>query len=104
MSEFAGALRERIVIEQRRDSGAGTRAKWDYDGAVWAAVAPLVPADLVVADVLSALPRWRVTLRKREGISPATRIVWRGRYLKVRGIESDPRTPAQMILTTEEQR
>jgi head-tail adaptor len=107
MSEFAGALRERIVIEQRRDVrelGAITRTKWDYDGAVWAAVAPLIPADLITADVLSALPRWRVTMRKREGISPATRIVWRGRYLKVRGVESDPRTPAQMILTTEEQR
>lgn len=107
MSEFAGALRERIVIEQRRDTrdqGAATRTKWDYDGAVWAAVAPLVRADLIAADVLSALPRWRVTMRKREGISPATRIVWRGRYLKVRGVESDPRTPAQMILTTEEQR
>ena len=108
MSEFAGALRERIVIEQRRDQGrdpgGGTRVKWDYDGAVWAAVAPLIPADLIAGDVLSALPRWQVTMRKREGISPATRIVWRGRYLKIRSVESDPRTPAQMILTTEEQR
>lgn len=107
MSEFAGALRERIAFERRsneRDLLAGARGKWRYDGAAWAAVAPLAPGDLEQADSLSALPRWRVTVRRREGIDLNSRIVWRGRYLRVRSIESDPREPAQMILVTEEQR
>ena len=107
MTEFAGALRERIAIERRndeRDMLAGARGKWRYDGAAWAAITPLVAADLVIADAISALPRWRVTIRKREGIDPSSRIVWRGRYLRVRSVESDPREPAQLVLLTEEQR
>jgi head-tail adaptor len=104
-AEFAGALRERITIERRydgRDSRAGARSRYAFEGAAWAAVSPLVPADPVVAESLSALPRWRVTMRKREGIGPWTRIVWRGRFLAVRGVESDPREPAQMVLMTQE--
>jgi head-tail adaptor len=107
MTEFAGALRERIAFERRndeRDLLAGARGKWRYDGAAWAAVTPLGSGDVVEADSLSALPRWRVIVRKREGVDPGSRIVWRGRYLRVRSIESDPREPAQMILTTQEQR
>jgi head-tail adaptor len=107
MTEFAGALRERISFERRsdeRDLLAGARGKWRYDGAAWAAVTPLAPGEPVSADSLSALPRWRVIVRKRDGLDPGSRIVWRGRYLRVRSIESDPREPAQMILTTQEQR
>ena len=107
MTEFAGALRERIAFERRsdeRDLLAGARGKWRYDGAAWAAVTPLGAGDPVEADALSALPRWRVIVRKREGLDPNSRIVWRGRYLRVRSVESDPREPAQMILITQEQR
>jgi head-tail adaptor len=50
------------------------------------------------------LPRWAVTLRKREGIGPDTRLVWRGRFLAVRGVLSDPRDPSRLVLTCEEMR
>jgi head-tail adaptor len=105
--EFAGTLRERVVIETRlstRDSRAGTVGNYRYDGEAWAAVSPLMPADLTRADALSALPRWQVTLRKREGLGLSTRLTWRGKYLAVRGAHSDPQTPAQMRLTCEEVR
>jgi len=74
------------------------------DGAAWVAVSPLIPADLAAAGSLSAMPRWQVTMRKREGIDLKTRLVWRGRFLGVRGVVSDPRNPAQMVLTCEEKR
>ncbi len=105
--EFAGALRERLSIEQRlggRDMIGGATGRYMYDGAVWAAVTPLVPADLAAADSLSALPRWQVTMRKRERIDLRTRFVWRRKYLCVRAVISDPRAPSQMILTCEEVR
>lgn len=105
--EFTGSLKERVSIEQRRnerDVLAGAKRGFTYDGAAWAAVSPLVPAGLSLADTLSALPRWQVTMRKREGIGPATRLVWRGRFLGVTGVISDPREPAKMILTCEEMR
>jgi head-tail adaptor len=107
MSEFAGALRERVTIERRsdgRDALARGDGRWIYDGAAWVGVAPLVPADLIAADTLSALPRWTVVMRKREGIGLYTRLVWRGRFLAVRSVISDPREPARMVLTCEERR
>lgn len=105
--EFAGALRERVVIETRmgtRDGRAGAVGSYRYDGQVWAAVSPLMPSDLTRADALSAMPRWRVTIRKREGLGLGTRLTWRGKYLAVRAALSDPQTPAQMQLTCEEVR
>lgn len=107
MSEFAGTLKERVTIEQRlgsRDALGGAAGAYAYDGQAWAAVTPLLPADLAAADSLSALPRWQVTMRKREGIELRTRLVWRGRFLGVRGVVSDPRDPARMVLTCEEKR
>jgi head-tail adaptor len=104
-SEFAGSLRERVLIETRldnRDALGGANGKYAYSGEAWAALMPLVPADLRQADSLSALPRWQVTMRKREGIDPRVRLTWRGKYLAVRQVVSDPREPSQMVLTCEE--
>lgn len=105
--EFAGALRERVTIEQPppgRDAVGGRQGMWRYDGAVWARVTPLAPSGAVVADALSALPRWSVTMRKREGVLPGCRLVWRGRFLIVMSGMSDPADPARMVLTCEEMR
>ncbi len=105
--EFAGALRERVTIEQprpMRDALGGRQGGWTYDGAAWARVTPLVPAALLAADALSSLPRWSVTMRKREGVLPGTRFVWRGRFLIVRSGISDPADPARMVLSCEEVR
>lgn len=107
MTELSGALRERVTIERRlgnRDVLGGAVGAYAYNGAAWAAVSPLIPADLTVADSLSALPRWQVTMRKREGIDLKTRLVWRGRFLGVRSVVSDPRDPARMVLTCQEKR
>jgi head-tail adaptor len=107
MSEFSGTLRERVTIERRlgnRDALGGAVGAYAYDGAAWVSLMPMVPADLAAADSLSALPRWQVTMRKREGIDMRTRLVWRGKYLGVRGVLSDPRNPAQMVLTCQEAR
>ncbi len=105
--ELAGALRERVTIEQRqgtRDAIAGATGRYSYDGAAWVGLTPLIPADLASAMSLSAMPRWSVVMRKREGIGPGTRLIWRQKMLAVRGVVSDPREPAQMVLTCEEVR
>lgn len=93
MSEFTGTLRERVTIERRlgnRDALAGASGRYAYEGGAWVAVSPLIPADMSIADSLSAMPRWQVTMRKREGIDQRTRLIWRGRFLGVRAIISDP--------------
>jgi head-tail adaptor len=107
MTEFAGTLRERVVLETRlndRDSRAGATGRYSYDGMAWAAVSPLMPGGIAAADALSATPRWQVTIRKREGVGMRTRLTWRGKYLAVRALVSDPREPARMVLTCEEVR
>ena len=107
MSEFSGSLRERATIERRdpaRDETGGRTGRWLYDGAAWIGVTPLVASNITAADTLSALPRWQVVMRKREGIGVWTRLVWRGRFLAVRAVVSDPRAPDRMILTCEEKR
>ncbi len=107
MTEFAGSLRERVVIEQRqgnRDLLAGATGQYAYAGEAWAALMPLMPAELMQGHALSAMPRWQVTMRKREGLGPGTRLTWRRKYLAVRGVISDPREPAQIVLTCEEVR
>ena len=107
MTEFAGSLRERVVIEQRlgnRDMLAGATGNYAYAGEAWAALMPMMPGDAVRGDAVSAMPRWQVTMRKRESIGPGTRLTWRRKYLAVRTVISDPREPAQIILTCEEVR
>ena len=107
IQEFTGALRERVNIEQRlggRDAIASATGTYTFDGAAWASVLPLNDAALVQADALSAMPRWQVTMRKREGISQATRLWWRNRYLAVRSVACDPRVPGRMVLATDEVR
>ncbi|MEE9432786.1 MAG: head-tail adaptor protein [Sphingorhabdus sp.] len=105
--EFAGTLRERVILETRlgnRDAIAGALGKYVYAGEAWAAVLPLMPAGLEQADALSAAPRWQVTMRKREGVDLRLRLTWRHKYLAVRSVMSDPREPAYMRLTCEEVR
>jgi head-tail adaptor len=107
MSGFAGDLRERVVIEHRfggRDTLASATGQYTYAGEAWAALSPLAPADLNQANALSAMTRWKVTLRKREGLDPSCRLTWRGKYLAVRAVISDPQMPERMVLTCEELR
>jgi head-tail adaptor len=107
MTELTGHLRERVGVERRndaRDALAGSLGKYRYDGAIWAAITPLIPADFSVGDALSALPRWQVRIRKRADIDQRTRFSWRGRYLHIRTVICDPRRPAELLLTCEEAR
>lgn len=103
--ELAGSLRERVVLERRlggRDALGGGGGRYAYIGEAWAALSPIAPGNLTAGESIRALPRWRVTLRKRDFIDPSVRLVWRGKFLAVRAVVSDPREPSQMMLTCEE--
>ena len=107
MSEFAGTLKERIVIERR----AALRTELGMQAAGWETVA-ICLASIVAegagaeaeAQALSAMSRFRVTIRARDGIAVGQQVRWRARVLAVRQRIDDPALPDRIVLRCEEVR
>lgn len=107
MTEFAGTLRERILIEQPvsiRNSMGLQEPGWEeicrcLAGIVLESVGPQSEGQ-----ALSAMPMFRVTIRWREGIAIDQRISWNGRKLMVRRLLDDPRTKDRVTMRCEEVR
>ena len=53
---------------------------------------------------LSAMPRFRVTIRNREGVAIDQRINWRGKLMMVRQMLDDPRERDRIVMRCEEVR
>lgn len=107
MSEFAGTLRERIVIERPttlRTPGGLQEAGWERVAQCLAAVALDGVGQESEGQALSAMPRLRVTIRRRNGIAIDQRIRWGARSLMIRQILDDPRLPERLVLRCEEAR
>lgn len=107
MSEFAGTLRERVSIE--RPVGVRTamglqQSGWERVCRCLASVVPEGAGSEAEAMALSAMPRFRVTIRKRDGIAIDQRVSWRGRLLMVRQLLEDPRAKDRLELRCEEVR
>ena len=107
MSEFAGTLRERVVIERPtsvRNSMGLQEPGWEEVCRCLASVALDSVGPESEAQALSAMPRYRVTIRSREGIALDQRISWAGRKLMVRQILDDPRARDRITMRCEEVR
>lgn len=107
MSEFAGTLRERIAIERpitRRTAAGLQEAGWEAVASCLAAIVLEGVGPESEGQTLSAMPRLRVTIRRRAGISIDQRIRWQARILMIRQLLDDPRTPDRLVLRCEEVR
>lgn len=107
MSEFAGTLKERITIERP----VGERTPMGVQQTAWERVCNCLSAIVLEgagaeseAQALSAMPRYRVTIRKRDGIAIDQRVDWRGRLLMVRQLLDDPREKDRIVMRCEEVR
>lgn len=107
MNEFAGTLRERILIEQpvsvRNDMGL-QEPGWEQ---VCSCLASIVLADVGQQNegqALSAMPRYRVTIRARDGLALDQRISWDGRKLMIQQLLDDPRAKDRIAMLCEEVR
>jgi SPP1 family predicted phage head-tail adaptor len=105
MSEFAGTLSERISVERP----VGGRTAMGVQDSLWEPVfsclASIVPEGAGAeseAMALSAMPWFRVTIRKRDGIAIDQRINWRGKLMMVRQMLDDPRARDRIIMRCEE--
>lgn len=106
-SEFAGTLNERILIE----APVATRTAAGLQEFGWVAVCRCLAA--VVAEgvgpeaeamALSAMPRFRVTIRKRDGIAIDQRLSWKGGKMMIRQLLHDPKARDRITLRCEEVR
>lgn len=107
MTEFAGTLRERIIIErpgeERTAMGLLTSA-WEEVARCLAAIVPDGAGPEREAMALSAMPRFRVAIRPREGIAIDQRILWGKRVLMIRQMSDDPRGRDRIVMRCEEVR
>jgi head-tail adaptor len=107
MSEFAGTLRERIVIERPtsvRNAMGLQEAGWEEVCRCLASVALESVGAEAEGQALSAMPRFRVTIRRRDGIALDQRVSWNGRKLMVRQLLDDPRAKDRIAMRCEELR
>lgn len=107
MSEFAGTLRERIVIEQPvsvRNAMGLQEPGWEEVCRCLASVVLQNVGQQSEGQALSAMPRYRVTIRRRDGIALDQRITWDGRKLMVRQLLDDPRSKDRVAMLCEEVR
>jgi len=107
MSEFAGSLRERIIIERpvtTRSAAGLQEAGWEPVTACLASIVLEGVGPESEAQALSVMPRLRVTIRRRSGVAIDQRIRWRSRTLMVRQLLDDPRLPDRIVLRCEEVR
>ena len=107
MSEFAGTLRERIAIERpisvRNEMGL-QEPGWEEVFRCLASVMLESVGAESEGQALSSMPRYRVTVRWREGIALDQRVSWGERKLMVRQLLDDPRAKDRIAMRCEEVR
>ena len=106
-NEFAGTLRERVTIERpvsTRNAMGLQEPGWEQVCRCLASVALESVGAESEAQALSAMPRYRIVIRWREGIAIDQRIGWNGRKMMVRQLLDDPRSKDRIVMRCEEVR
>jgi SPP1 family predicted phage head-tail adaptor len=76
MKARIGKLRHRLILEQplrTDDGGGGAEAGWEQVAELWAAVEAVSGTETVAADRVSGHASYLITIRYREGLTPAMR-------------------------------
>jgi head-tail adaptor len=105
--EFAGTLRERVLIERpisSRNAMGLQEPGWERVCSCLASVALESVGAESEAQALSAMPKFRVTIRERDGIAIGQRITWSGRKMMIRQMLDDPRAKDRIAMRCEEVR
>jgi head-tail adaptor len=105
--EFAGALRERILIERpvaRRTAMGLQEDGYEKVCRALAAIEPDGAGAEAEAQALSAMPRFRVTMRPRDGIAVGQKITWGDIQLMIRQLLHNPLERDRLVLRCEQVR
>ncbi len=96
--EFAGALREAVLIQPLISPGT-----WGDGVVAWAALTPVQDFQLVdIGERRIGRPRYHLTLRTPTVATPTSRFSWRGRRLVVVRLEPDPRLRDRVTFLVED--
>jgi head-tail adaptor len=107
MSEFAGSLTQRIEIWERSEGRLASCASSEEMSFVLSCLAAIVAEGTGAeneAMSVSAMPRFRVTVRRQPTITIDQQVRWRCRRLIVRQIIDNPMLADRLVLRCEEQR
>lgn len=99
-----GEMREKVTIQaesRAADTIGGAALDWTEVATVWANVVPSSGGEFVRSEELSATVTHRVTVRFRDDLTAANRLVWRGVPLQIRSVLPD-RWRRYMVLECEE--
>ena len=105
--EFAGTLRERILIErpvEERTAMGLQEAAWVPVCRALAAIEPDGAGSEAEAQALSAMPRFRVTMRPRVGVAVGQRVSWGAVRLTIRQLLENPLDKDRILLRCEQVR
>jgi SPP1 family predicted phage head-tail adaptor len=101
MSEFSGALRERVTFQKAVDAsdGQGGRQRaWQTMDSVWAHVAVSDVAERLVAGRTRHSQKYKITCRRLATLDSSWRVAWRGQVMAITAIVADPDTPERVTL------
>jgi head-tail adaptor len=107
VSEFAGTLTQRIELWERSQVRLESGASSEEMSQVLSCLAAIVAEGAGAADEamsVSAMPRYRFTVRKQPDFTIDQQVRWRGRRLIIRQIVDDPLLPDRLVLRCEGQR
>lgn len=107
MTEFAGALNHRIEVWDRANERLPSGASNGEMTRILRCLASVTTAGAgkaIDAMSVSAMPRFRVTVRHQATIRVGQQVRWRGRRLLIGEVVDDPMLPDRLVLHCEEHR
>lgn len=92
MSLSAGRLRHRVRLERfdtSNDSNGDPVQEWDLVAEVWAAIEPLSAREFVASQAMQSQVTARITIRWRDDVVAAMRIVHGAKVYNIAGVLPD---------------
>lgn len=98
-------LRDRVTIEMATrvgDGVGGAASSWIELATVWASVTPLTGREVATGERVEAHQGYRITIRYRNDVTTAMRVIWAGRTLNIRSLADPDGRMRWLELTVEE--
>ena len=93
IARLASRLRDPITIEELElasDGLGGNTENWETFATTYAQVEPIFGSarEQVIAAQREAREAFKITLRRRDGVTSAMRVQWQGKTLNIHGVTS----------------